>query len=194
MNRILLTFIATFNLTMSMSASCQDWKSLMERAQQSMDGGNLEQAETDYKNAEKLLEQSQAKDQDELKKFGFSVVDCLVGIARVKDRKGDSNESEEVYLMALETLRKLCKGGYKSQEYADYIPGIVELYERHGKTQEAENALKQMIETRTTIDPKDDSKIMATYELYSKFLRSHSRQDEASTWETKVLQMKSSKQ
>jgi hypothetical protein len=74
------------------------------------------------------------------------------------------------------------------------LPGIIDLYERHGKTDDAENAIKRMIEVRTTVAPIDDSKTISAYELYSKFLRAHSRSEEATSYETKITQMKYNQQ
>lgn len=167
-----------------------DWRKVLSDAQKDLGEGNLDSAEEGFRRAERLLEQAKASDSTELKKFGFSLIDCLVGIARVKDRKGEIAESEAVYEMAIETLKKFCENGWKNQEYADYLPGIAELYDRHGKAQQADGAFKRLIEIRTTVAPKDDNKIIAAYESYSKFLRAQSRADEAVPLENKVSQMK----
>lgn len=177
-------------LAMPQAVFAEDWQSALSQAEDDLRRGELDAAEQGFRNAEKLIEGAKAADKDELKKFGFSLVDCLVGISKVKDRKGEVSESISVYEMALETLKKFCENGWKNQEYANYLPGIIELYDKHGKAAEAEGAIKRLVEVRTTVAPKDDKQIIACYELYSKFLRAHQRPEEATPFETKVSQMK----
>lgn len=176
-------------------ALAEDWRALLTQALQDLKQGSLDKAEDEFRNAEKLIEGAKITGgKDELKTNGIALVDCLVGVAKVKDRKGDFTGSEEMYGMALETLKKFVENGWKNQQYADYLPGIIDLYERHGKTDDAENAIKRMIEVRTTVAPIDDSKTISAYELYSKFLRAHSRSEEATSYETKITQMKYNQQ
>lgn len=193
MKKRLITCLYLTLLSFVLSASAahsDDWQTVMAQADADLKEGKLDSAEDNYRSAEKLLESAKASGKDELKQFGFSLVDCLVGISKVKDRKGETAESESVYEMALETLKKFCENGWKNQQYADYLPGIANLYDRHGKSDLADGAWKRMIEIRTGYPPKDDSKIANAYELYARWLRAHSRGDEATILENKVSAMK----
>lgn len=180
----------TLMISFAPLAKADDWQSVLDQAQTDLKEGKADEAEEGFRKAEKMLEAAKATDKDELKKFGFSVVDCLVGISKCKEKKGDPSQAESIYEMGLETLKKFCENGWRNPQYADYLPGIVELYDRHGKTAEAEGALKRLEDIRTTVPPKDQAKLMACYELYSSFLRSHRRPEEATQYETKISQMK----
>ena len=174
-------------------AHADDWRSVMTQAQTDLSQGNADRAENEFLDAEKLLEAAKVSGgQDELKANGFALVDCLIGISKCKDRKGDAEGSESVYGMGLETLKKFVKNGWKNQEYADYLSGVAELYDRHGKTDQADLAFQRLIEIRTTVAPRDDNKTISAYESYSKFLRAHERTTEATGYETKIMQMKTS--
>ncbi len=189
MNR-LICLTAALMFCLMPAANAEDWQTVLSQAQTDLKDGNPDEAEEGFRKAEKLLEAAKASDKDELKKFGFSVVDCLVGISKCREKKGDTSQAESIYEMGLETLKKFCENGWRNAQYADYLPGIIELYDRHGKTAEAEGALKRLEDIRTTVPPKDQTKLMACYELYSSFLRTHHRSEEATQYETKVSQMK----
>lgn len=193
MKRVFLSCSLIF-VTCCQMALAEDWQTVLEQAQSDLRKNELSAADVGFNKAFKMLEAAKAADKDELKKFGFALIDCLVGISKVKDRQGDPAESEKVYEMGLETLKKFCENGWRNQQYADYLPGIIELYDRHGKTREAEGALKRFEDIRTNVTPKDNNQIIACYELCSKFLRSHQRSEEATVYETKVSQMKYSQQ
>lgn len=184
------TLFALSLLLLPLKASADDWRAIFAQAQQDLSAGNLNEAEEGFRKAETLLEAAKASGPEELKSFGFSLIDCLVGVSKVKDRKGDYAESESVYELALETLKKFCDGGWQNQQYADYLLPLAELYDRHGKIDQADGAYKRLVEIRTTVAPKSDSKIIAAYEAYSKFLRAHSRAGEASPLEAKAAQLK----
>lgn len=188
--------LSAFLLTI-LPVRAEDWQTVLSQAQSDLRDSKLEEAEAGFKRAETLLEAvkispllDEATRTAELKKLGFSLVDCLVGISKVRDRRGEYADSEAVYEMGLETLKKFCVNGWKNQDYADYLTGIAELYDRHGQTEKADGAFKQLLEIRTTVAPKDDRKIISAYESYSKYLRAHSRSDEAVHLENKVSQMK----
>lgn len=177
-----------------LKAHSEEWQSVFSQAQSDLKNNDLDAAEDGFNKAFKMLEAAKAADKDELKKNGFSLIDCLIGISKVKDKKGDYAQSESVYEMGLETLKKFCENGWRNQQYADYLPGIIDLYERHGKVREAEGALRRMEDVRTNVPPKDEAQIIACYERMSKFLRAHDRPEEATPYETKIHQMTYGKQ
>lgn len=189
--RLIICATLSAFITFAQASICEDWQTVFQQAQSDLQQGNLDKAEEEFRTAEKLIEAAKITGgKEELKANGLALINCLVGISKVKDRKGEVAESEKIYGMALETVKKFSENDWKSQEYADYLPGIAELYDRHGKTEMAENAFKQLIEVRTKYPPKDDNKIIAAYENYSKFLRAHNRSDEAVALENKASQMK----
>jgi hypothetical protein len=185
---ILLLFV-DFILSVIPSLA-DDWQTSLAKANEDLRAGNLDNAEDGFTTAQKLLEGAQTKSQDELKRNGMALVECIVGISKVKDRRGDASGSEQAYEMAMNTLKNFCEGGIKSQAYADYIPGIADLYERHGRIDQAELALKRVIEVRQTIPPKDDNKTIAAFDQYAKFLRGQKRNDEATVIENNAAQMR----
>lgn len=192
--------LVVLSLVSVLPALTDDWQSVLSQAQSDLSKGRLDEAESGFHKAENLLEAAKVSSIDEagkkseLKVLGFSLVDCLVGIAKVKDRKGEFAAAESTYEMGLATLVKFCENGWKNQDYADYLPGIAEMYDRHGKVDEADKSFKQLIEIRTTIAPKDEHRTIKAYESYSKFLRAHSRDNEAVPFENKISQMKYGKE
>lgn len=195
-----LIFILTLTaLAYQQSAFGEDWKTLMSQAQTDLESGNLENAETEFENAKQTIGSSKTADFDSgensFKQNGIHLAECLVGISKVKDRKGDYAESDQIYEMALNSLQKVSNGGCKSHTYADFLPGIAELYDKHGKPDQSELAWQQVIEIRTSVPPMNDPKmLLAAYEGYSKFLRAHGRPTEAEVYENKVCKMKYSQQ
>jgi tetratricopeptide (TPR) repeat protein len=172
-----------------------DWQTVLSQAQSDLAAGNLDSAESGFRQAESLLEAAKTSGKDELQRNGLCLVDCLVGISKVKERRGESADSEQVYEMGLNTLQKLVEGGWKSHKYADYLPAIADLYDKHGKTDQADLAWQKIIEIRTTVAPTDDSaRLIAAYSGYAKFLRAHNRPEEAVPYENKVAQIKYSQQ
>jgi tetratricopeptide (TPR) repeat protein len=196
MRRLLLTVLATTFLYPQF-ARAEEWQTVLAQAQNDLAQGNLDNADSGFRRAETLLEAVKATGNDsdaikaQMKKNGLSLVDCLIGIAKVKDRQGKFSDSDDVYEMALNTLKNFCDGGWKSHLYADYLPGIAEMYDRHGKSDQAELAWQKNLDIRTSIEPKNDpSKMLAVYDGYSKFLRAHQRSEEAVEFESKASQIR----
>ncbi|MBX9685352.1 MAG: hypothetical protein K2X27_01545 [Candidatus Obscuribacterales bacterium] len=189
MTKTALLLSIFLSLTLCANAYSEDWQSSLDDAQAALRNGNLNEAEEGFLKTQKLIEAAKGSDKNDLKKMGLGLVDCLVGISKVKDKQGEFAQSDAVYEMGLETLKKFCEGGWKSHDYADYLPDIAELYDRHGKSEQTDLVWKRIIEIRTTVSPKDNGKIIAAYEGYSKYLRAHGKPEEANQWEYKANQL-----
>ncbi len=191
MKQPILILIASLALSFSVNQSlAEDWQSAMAQAKSDLKDGKLDDAEDGFTKAQKLLEEAKTSTKDELKANGMALVDCIVGISKVKDKRGDDAGAEQAYEMAMNTLKNFCEGGIKSQQFADYIPGIAELYERHGKISQADLALQRVLELRKTVPPIDNNKTISAYDLYARFLRRQKRNDEATIIENSSSQLR----
>ena len=111
------------------------------------------------------------------KQMDPGLVDCLIGLAGLYDKRGDVAESERLYELAMRTVEGV-KGG-DSAAYADRLPGLAALYRRHAKSWHADLLFQRLIKIRENTKGKNSSEVAAACDLYGRFLAAEGRQAEA---------------
>ena len=190
-----LTFAASFSLACFVSLSGMqlaygaDWEDLLSDAQSKLSQGQLQEAEATFKEAEKACEEVKLgpTDGDGFKKMSKGVADCLIGLATIRDRQGESAESDRLYELAIRTVEKAYTAN--SLDYIKYLPPLADLYDKHGKADKAELVLQKIIEVRLRL--KDEpAPIAQAYDHYASFLRSKSQPDKAREYENRSAELK----
>lgn len=145
------------------------WQDLDAGARSAMREGRLAEAESQWKNAIARAESD--------KEINPGVVDCLIGLAWLYDKRGDTAESERLYELAMRTVEGV-KGG-DSAAYADRLPDLAALYRRHGKSWHSDLLFQRLIKIRENTSGKISPQAASALEMYSRFLQSEGRQAEA---------------
>lgn len=145
------------------------WQDLDANARAAMREGRLADAETRWKEAIASAESE--------KEINPGVVDCLIGLAWLYDKRGDTAESERLYELAMRTVEGI-KGG-DSAAYADRLPDLATLYRRHGKSWHSDLLYQRLIKIRENTGGKNSPELATALEMYSRFLQSEGRQAEA---------------
>lgn len=182
----LLLTVAAFQ---PFAAFAADWEDQLSDAQSKLRQGKLDEAETAFKEAEKSCEEVKLgpTDGDGFKRMSKGVADCLIGLSTIRDRQGDSAESDRLYELAIRTVEKAYTSN--SLDYARYLPPLAELYDKHGKADKAELVLQKIIDLK--VSHKDDSSSLAqAYDHYARFLRAKSQPDKATEYENKSADLK----
>ncbi len=164
----MLDAIGKFCWFLALTASA-GWQDLDAIARVSMREGRLAEAEAKWKEAIARAESD--------KEINPGVVDCLIGLAWLYDRRGDTAESERLYELAMRTVEGV-KGG-DSAAYADRLPDLATLYRRHGKSWHSDLLYQRLIKIRENTGGKNSPEVATALELYSRFLESEGRQAEA---------------
>ncbi|HIA51347.1 MAG TPA: tetratricopeptide repeat protein [Candidatus Melainabacteria bacterium] len=145
------------------------WQDLDAGARAAMREGRLAEAESQWKEAIARAESD--------KEINPGVVDCLIGLAWLYDKRGDTAESERLYELAMRTVEGV-KGG-DSAAYADRLPDLAALYRRHGKSWHSDLLFQRLIKIRENTSGKNSTEVATALEMYSRFLQSEGRQAEA---------------
>ncbi len=145
------------------------WQDLEAGARAAMREGRLAEAESQWKEAIARAESD--------KEINPGVVDCLIGLAWLYDKRGDTAESERLYELAMRTVEGV-KGG-DSAAYADRLPDLAALYRRHGKSWHSDLLFQRLIKIRENTSGKNSTEVATALEMYSRFLQSEGRQAEA---------------
>lgn len=111
------------------------------------------------------------------KQMDPGLVDCLIGLAGLYDKRGDVAESERLYELAMRTVEGV-KGG-DSADYADRLPGLAALYRRHAKSWHADLLFQRLIKIRENTKGKTSAEVATACDLYGRFLSAEGRQAEA---------------
>ncbi len=148
----------------------EGWQDLDSGARAAMREGRLEQAESQWKEAIAKAEGD--------KQINPGVVDCLIGLSWLYDKRGDAAESERLYELAMRTVEGV--KGADSAAYADRLPDLATLYRRHGKSWHSDLLYQRLIKIRENTSGKVSPEVAAALEMYSRFLKSEGRQAEAS--------------
>jgi Tfp pilus assembly protein PilF len=158
------------------SDSAGDWQALAARAKQCFAAGDLAESEQNWRDAVALAEQTT--------NIEPGVVNCLIGLAYVNDKRGNPQEAERLYELAMRTMESLV--GPTSPRFADYMPDLAFLYDAHGKPQKAELLFKKALLLKQNAYGADDARVAEVLELYAKFLRKNERLVEANELETRA--------
>lgn len=166
-----------------------DWEDTLSEAQSQLKQGRLEEAESSFKEAEKACEEVKLgpTDGDGFKKMSKGVANCLIGLSTIRDKQGDGPESDRLYELAVRTVEKAYTS--ESLDYAKYLPGLADLYDKHGRADKAELVLKKILDVRLKLND-DSSSIAQAYDHYARFLRSKSQPDRAVELENKSADLK----
>ncbi|MBX9572837.1 MAG: tetratricopeptide repeat protein [Candidatus Obscuribacterales bacterium] len=170
-------------------AFADDWEEQLSDAQGKLKQGHLEEAESAFKQAEKSCEEVKLgpTDGDGFKRISKGVADCLIGLATIRDRQGDTSESDRLYELAIRTVEKAYTSN--SLDYAKYLPPLADLYDKHGKADKAELVLKKVIDTRLALKD-DNANVAQAYDHYARYLRAKSQPDKATEYENKSAELK----
>ncbi|MBY0357223.1 MAG: tetratricopeptide repeat protein [Candidatus Obscuribacterales bacterium] len=150
-------------------------------ARASFKAGHYEQSEKQWRQTLTLAEQADL----------LSVIDCLCGLALVKDKQGDFDESDRLYELAMRNLESHTHN-QDNYLYADYLPGLADLYLNHGKIDQAQLIHQKLLDIRINKEPSLDSaqnkenEIMKAETAYANFLRKINRPDLATEHENKA--------
>lgn len=145
------------------------WQDLDANARAAMREGRLADAEAQWKEAIAAAESE--------KEINPGVVDCLIGLAWLYDKRGDNAESERLYELAMRTVEGV--KGADSAAYADRLPDLATLYRRHGKSWHSDLLYQRLIKIRESRSGKNSEEVAAALEIYSRFLQAEGRQAEA---------------
>ncbi|MBY0549858.1 MAG: tetratricopeptide repeat protein [Candidatus Obscuribacterales bacterium] len=164
------------------SATAQEsWLFLHEQGTEALSSGLLDQAEEAFQRCLKAAESADCTEP--------GVCRALVGLALVQDRRGNFTESDRLYELATNQCEK-ATGNKDNHRFAEYLPGLADLYHRHGKTDKATMAFQRLLDIRTKRPPGDDSKILEAHEHFALFLRSTNHADEAAKHEHEAAQLR----
>jgi Tfp pilus assembly protein PilF len=177
--------MATALMTCTSGVSLADdqpsaWQALEGQARISFGRGQLDEAESEYRDALKTAEQAGAVEP--------GVVTCLVGLAYVNDRKGNTGESERLYELAMRNMEGLV--GPNDPRFADWMPDLAFLYDSHGKPDKAEVLFKRAWRIKQTSYGPNDARVAGVLEQYAKFLRKNGRDAEALDLESRARAIK----
>jgi len=145
------------------------WQDMHAGASALLKEGRLQEAESQWKEA---IVQAEAD-----KQIDPGVVDCLIGLSGVSDKRGDIAESERLYELAMRTVEGV-KGG-DSAAYADRLPQLAALYRRHGKGWHSDLLFKRLVKIRENTKGKNSKETADALDMYSRFLVQEGRQAEA---------------
>jgi len=145
------------------------WQQADANARVLMKEGRLAEAEAKWKEAIAQAETDKQMDP--------GLVDCLIGLAGLYDRRGDNSESERLYELAMRTVEGV-KGG-DSADYANRLPDLAAMYRRHGKSWHSDLLFQRLIKIRENTRGKNSSETAAACEMYGRFLGTEGRQAEA---------------
>ncbi len=148
---------------------CSGWRDLDAGARAAMKEGRDSEAESQWKEAIARAETD--------KEIDPGVVDCLIGLAGLYDKRGDAAESERLYELAMRTVEGI--KGADSAAYAERLPALAALYRKHGKSWHSDLLFQRLIKIRENVSGKNSSQAATALEMYSRFLASEGRQAEA---------------
>jgi tetratricopeptide (TPR) repeat protein len=152
------------------------WQDLDAGARALVKEGRLAEAESQWKEAIARAETD--------KEIDPGVVDCLIGLAGLYDKRGNAAESERLFELAMRTVEGV-KGG-DSAAYADRLPALAALYRKHGKSWHSDLLFQRLIKIRENVSGKNSPEAASALEMYSQFLASEGRQAEATKMSEKA--------
>ncbi|HEY9784621.1 MAG TPA: tetratricopeptide repeat protein [Candidatus Obscuribacterales bacterium] len=152
------------------------WRDLDANAQAALKEGDLDRAEALWKDAVRQAEGASAVDP--------GLVDCLIGLALVNDRRGIKAESERLYELAMRNVEGVA--GDKSPRFANRLPELARLYAEHGKARHAEILYQKALKIREETAGKESIPVAAALEMYAAFLKREGRGAEAEKLETRA--------
>lgn len=145
------------------------WRDADLSARADLKAGRLAEAENTWREAVARAEAD--------KELDPGVVDCLIGLAQVNDKKGNFDESERLYELAMRTVEGSSSGD--SAAFADRLPDLAALYRRHSKSQMSEVLLIRLVKIREKTAGRESKAVAQALEIYAKFLSSEGRGSEA---------------
>jgi tetratricopeptide (TPR) repeat protein len=157
-------------------AQTPEWAVLEQSARSALASGNLDKAEADFQAALKIADQKQD--------IQPGVVDSLCGLALVNHKRGNYDESERLYELAMRDMEGLV--GPTDTRFADWMPDLAWLYNEHHKPDKAEVLFKRALRIRERNLGANDPSVASLLLQYAKFLRLNGRDTEAEVLETRA--------
>ncbi|MBC7998484.1 MAG: tetratricopeptide repeat protein [Leptolyngbya sp.] len=145
------------------------WRDADLSARADLKAGRLTEAENTWREAVARAETD--------KELDPGVVDCLIGLAQVNDKRGNFDESERLYELAMRTVEGTSGGD--SAAFADRLPNLALLYRRHSKSQMSEVLLIRLVKIREKTAGRESKLVAQALETYAQFLTNESRGTEA---------------
>jgi Tfp pilus assembly protein PilF len=177
-------FLSSSAVLAQQSDSASDWQALATKAKQSFAAGDLAESEQDWRDALVLAEQTS--------NIEPGLVNCLIGLSGVYEKRGNSAEAERLYELAMRNMEGLV--GPTSPRFADYMPDLAFLYDAHGKPDKAELLFKKALLLKQKAYGADDARVAEVIELYAKFLRKNDRLVEANELEVRARTIRAKSQ
>jgi tetratricopeptide (TPR) repeat protein len=159
-----------------------EWRSFAIAAQKAFQANDLTTAQKDWQSALNLAEK-----EGEIEP---GVVNCLVSLALVADKRGDTYESERLYELGMRQMEALV--GPQDIRMTKYMPGLAWLYDRHGKTEKAEVLFQRVLRLKEQKYGKESMELVGSMRDYALFLQKAGRQSEAQTWEQRAKRIEDS--
>jgi tetratricopeptide (TPR) repeat protein len=145
------------------------WQDYDDAARQSFKRGDLAEAESDWRESLRLAE------------LGSNVepgmVTALTGLALVNEQQGHYSESERLYELAMRNLEQAL--GRQSAQFAAYMPNLGYVYQKHGKTQQAEDLFTEFLATTEKVYGKVSPEMANAFDAYAEYLKRAGRHVES---------------
>lgn len=152
------------------------WVAQRQSAERLYSAGDLDGSERDWRSALDAAEKSSQVEP--------GVVTCLVGLATVYDKRGQGQEAERLYELAMRNMEGLV--GPSSPRFADWMPRLAHIYDAHGHPERAEVLFKRALQIKTFTYGAEDPRIADLYDEYGSFLKKNGRHIEATSLEEKA--------
>jgi tetratricopeptide (TPR) repeat protein len=160
------------------------WRTTYKQGLDAFKRGDLSEAEHLYTDATSKAEGASPP------QIEPGVVTCLIAIAYIYDKRGDYKESERLYELAMRDMEGLVGRG--SPRYLAYLADLGDLYNKHGRPDQAEVTFNQLTQGFEHADPPNNIKLAESLERYAKFLRRCDRALEAAIPERRAKTLRNS--
>lgn len=179
----LLTLIACFFMGIFPPAcrgQSNDWRIYDEAAKKAFNAGNLDDAEQNWRDALREAEKSSNVEP--------GMVNCLCSLALVNEKKGNGQEAERLYELAMRNMEGLV--GPTSPRFADWMPDLAFIYDAHGRPDRAEVLFKKALTIKEKSYGAEDLRVADVLDDYARFLRKNNRGVEATSLELRSKQIR----
>lgn len=164
-------------------AQASDWKEYDQVAKKAYNEGNYDEAEQNWRDALKQAEKSSSVEP--------GMVNCLCSLALVNDKKGNAQEAERLYELAMRNMEGLV--GPSSPRFADWMPDLAFMYDAHGRPDRAEVLFKKALLIKERSFGLEDLRVADVLDSYAQFLRKNNRGIEATALELRSKQIREKK-
>lgn len=157
-----------------------DWRTYDEAAKKAFNAGNFDDAEQNWRDALREAEKSSNVEP--------GMVNCLCSLALVNEKKGNGQEAERLYELAMRNMEGLV--GPTSPRFADWMPDLAFIYDAHGRPDRAEVLFKKALTIKEKSYGAEDLRVADVLDDYARFLRKNNRGVEATSLELRSKQIR----